>query len=112
MANLHHKIGVLAGLALASCAAPKATVVQEVRAEPKQEVVAKAPEPKVPEPEKVAEVPQESGLRMPNMLEMPGDGEFRPLNPPAARAGAVISRPPTEPPTRVKPTEDPASGQR
>jgi hypothetical protein len=90
--------------ALASCA-PKATVVAEA---PAMKKVEKAPEPAVEEP--AAPVQEDDGLRMPDMLAMPGDGDFRSTNPAApktgAAAGAVISRPPTEPPSRVKPKAD------
>lgn len=91
----------------ASCVPPKATVVEA--APPAQKKVEKAPEPVASE-----EVPlpsaEDYGLRMPsNMLELPNDSDFRPTNPTAkpGDAGAVISRPPTDPPSRVKPKEEP-----
>ena len=87
-------------LALFSCAAPKANVVEETPA-PKKEVVAK---PDVPEPP-VPSAPDD-GLRLPDMMTMPSDNELRATNPSQAPApsgvGAVIARPPTEPPSRQK----------
>lgn len=89
-------------LVLASCVPPKATVVEAAPATPKK--VEKAPEPVAPEP---LEPPLPAdGLRMPDMLAMPGDDDFRATNPSTKTgedAGAVISRPPTDPPSRVKP---------
>lgn len=85
-------------LALCSCAAPKAIVVEEVKpAKPKQETAAA---PEIPEP-----TPQPSpddGLRLPDMMAMPGDEEFRTTKPDQPEPGAVIARPPTEPPPRPK----------
>jgi hypothetical protein len=55
------------------------------------------------------DVPLPDGIRMPDLLAMPTDADFRPTNPAAKRAqaggpsGAVIARPPTDPPSRVKP---------
>jgi len=87
-------------LALFSCAAPKANIVEETPA-PKKEVAAK---PDVPEPP-VPSAPDD-GLRLPDMMTMPSDNEFRATNPSQASAppasGAVIARPPTEPPSRKK----------
>lgn len=88
---------------LASCAAPKATVI----APPP---VVKIEEKKLPEP--VVVIPTYPGLlddgnRMPDLLAMPGEGEFRSTSPTVpkvgAESGSVISRPPTEAPLRVKP---------
>lgn len=92
---------------LASCAPPKAvvitagpTVAGKVEKKPEAEVAA---EPAVPE------LPQDDGIRMPNMLDLPSDGDFRATNPAApgirGESGTVISRPPTDPPSRVKPKE-------
>lgn len=91
-------------LALGSCAPPKAIVIAAAP-------VKKKVEPKV----ESLEVPQlpltgmpDDGIRMPEMLGLPGDGEFRATHPslprPVGETGAVISRPPTDPPSRVKPT--------
>ena len=95
-------------LILASCA-PKATVVKEEPVAPVKKET-KQPEPSVPEPLPVL---PDDGLRMGNgLLEMPKDGDFRATNPSTPKVdgqgGSVISRPPTEPPSRVKPKE-PAS---
>lgn len=86
-------------LALASCAAPKAVVVEQ--AVPKREE--KLPEPVL---EEIVVLPDD-GTRMPDMLGMPSDGDFRSTSPVGQKtssgSGAVISRPPTDPPSRVKP---------
>ncbi len=100
---------MLLGCALlsASCVPPKATVVEA--APTAQKKVEKAPEPVALE-EPLMPVSQDDGLRMPgNMLELPSDNDFRATNPTAkpGDAGAVISRPPTDPPSRVKPKEEP-----
>ncbi|MEO5916710.1 MAG: hypothetical protein ABIS50_20955 [Luteolibacter sp.] len=102
------KIFALLGLAMAaiSCAAPKAPVVAEEPVEKKQE---KVPEPLVQEPEMPA-LPSDDSPRLPGqMLDLPSDGDFRPSNPvlPKVGAGGVVIRPPTDPPSRVKP-KDPA----
>jgi len=96
---------VFAGITmvLVSCA-PKATVVEQAPA-PKKPAEAKVPEPTVPEPL----LPDDDGIRMGNLLEMPKDGDFRATNPSSSKpdgpGGSVISRPPTDPPSRVKPKE-------
>jgi hypothetical protein len=103
MVKLKHTFLALIGMALASCAAPEAAVVEQAPTPPQNEKV--APEPAAPEPD-LAAFPDE-GLRLPEMLDLPSDGDFRATNPPASKvgsdAGAVISRPPTDPPSRVKP---------
>jgi hypothetical protein len=90
-------------LALFSCAAPKAPVVEPPSAA-KKEAVAEPKEsdaPPLPLPD--------DGIRLPNMETMPTEAEFRATNPdqssPDAGTGAVIARPPTDPPSRPKPTE-------
>ncbi len=86
-------------LALASCAAPRAIVVERAAVPKTQKTV---PEPMVAESELPA-LPDD-GIRMPDMLGMPGDGDFRSTQPIGVKgSGAVISRPPTDPPSRVKP---------
>ena len=89
-------------LALLACAAPKAIVVQPpTTAKPDQAAdqtkTANSGGPAAPN----------DGIRLPDMLAMPGDGEFRATSPTATKggpeAGAVISRPPTDPPSRPKP---------
>lgn len=91
---------------MVSCTPPKATVVEQAPATKKNEQ-AKVPEP-VPQ-EQVPLPPEDDGIRMGNILEMPKDGDFRATNPsrPAmdGQPGTVVSRPPTEPPSRVKPKE-------
>ena len=82
----------------ASCAAPKAMVVEE----PKKPEVAEEPVaevPPVPEPG----LPDD-GFRMPDLLTMPNDAEFRSTipQPESSGSGAVIARPPTDPPQRPK----------
>ncbi len=108
MPILRHPTYALLGvtLALAACAPPKAiVVVLPVKSGEKkapEAVVAEAPLPGLPN----------DGIRVPDLLNMPGDGDFRATNPTAPKsgtdAGTVISRPPTDPPARVKPkTPDP-----
>ncbi len=79
-----------------SCAAPKAIVVEETRDKPKVEkkdesiAATEAPTPDTPD----------DGIRLPDMLGMPGEGEFRsnrPATDGASGSGAVIARPPVEP---------------
>jgi hypothetical protein len=92
-----HLALIAPALLLWSCAAPKAELAEETPATPavaetKEEVAASTPEPANP--------PMvEDGIRLPDMLGMPGDGEFR-TNRPAAGgspgSGAVIARPPVE----------------
>jgi hypothetical protein len=51
---------------------------------------------------------EDLGLRLPPMLNLPGEREFRASNPAVPRpgdGGAVISRPPTDPPPRPRPQE-------
>ncbi len=92
-------------LALVSCAAPKADVVEQP-AEPKKEVVAE--KPKEPEPPAAPGAPAEpnDGIRLPDMMTMPDDSEFRATSPAASvskpNAGGVIAKPPSEPPPRPK----------
>jgi hypothetical protein len=102
--NAHFLLPAIA-LALGSCA-PKAEVVAETP-------VVKAPEKTTPV-EPVAPEPAIPALpgnefRMPDLLGLPTDADFQPTTGAAgeARSGAVISRPPTDPPSRVKPAEKP-----
>jgi hypothetical protein len=88
---------------LGSCAAPKAIVIEKPRTKKAEgPVVATATEPAVP-------TLPDDGLRLPDMLAMPGDGEFRATSPNLPKtgpdSGAVISRPPTDPPSRPKPKD-------
>ena len=111
MVNLKHTFSALLLLALASCFPPKAIVVAEPspvvkKQKPPEPVLAEAALPNMPD----------DGLRMGNMLELPSDREFRTANPSSVRtgtdAGAVIARPPTDPPSRVKPKADAPGDQR
>lgn len=99
---------------LSSCAATKPAA--EAGEQPAAETVAKAePEPEVAAAsETPVELPApDEGFRMSGLLDLPTDGEFRPstsaLGRPGASASPVISRPPTDPPSRIKPkVEEPA----
>ena len=88
-------------LALLSCMAPKATIVEE------------APVPKTEKPQESAAVQEDpapaglpnDGIRLPDMLGLPDEVEFRNAGvstPDKSGSGAVIARPPTEatPPKR------------
>lgn len=90
-------------MVLVSCVAPKATVIAPPPVVKSVEI--KLPEPAPLEP-MLPGIPDD-GNRMPDLLTMPGEGEFRSTNPVAPKvvpgAGSVISRPPTDPPSRVKP---------
>jgi hypothetical protein len=90
-------------LGLLSCAAPKATVVDQPKSKSEPAVVA----PAVPDPGSLA--PPDRGIRLPDMLALPGDAEFRATTPTppkkGAEAGAVIARPPTDPPSRPQPKD-------
>jgi hypothetical protein len=94
----------LAGF-MVSCAVPKATVVEQAPVKVKQE---KMPEPVAPELNVPAQV--DDGLRMPDMLAMPNEGDFRSTSPDAVKtsnsSGAVISRPPVDPASQTKPKTD------
>jgi hypothetical protein len=100
---------VLCGLvlALASCAAPKAITVAAAPATKKEEP--KVPEPVAPEP-MLPGLPNDGIRGSDTMLALPGEGDFRATNPalpkPGGASGAVIARPPTDPPSRVKPKAD------
>ena len=91
----------LLAIALASCAVPKAAAVAQPPAIKKAEpeaVVAEAPVPALPGDE----------IRMPpDMVGLPTDLDFQATTPVAPKtdpgAGSVFVRPPTDPPSRVKP---------
>lgn len=88
-------------LTLLSCAAPKAIIVNEAPAPTRRQTAANSAnsEPNLP-------ALPDDGIRLPDMLGMPGDGEFRATKPKGGTdAGAVISRPPTDPPSRPKPKD-------
>jgi hypothetical protein len=90
---------------LVSCATPKATPVVTppvaLKAVESQEPVVMLP------PEPVFPGVPDDGIRMPDMLGMPNEGDFKPtvstFKDPSTGGGPVISRPPMEPPERVKP---------
>lgn len=88
-------------MALVSCAVPKAVVVESPLAPKPVQATASEPAAKPKRP-----ALPDDGLRLPDMVTMPGDDEFRTAKkPPAggdAESGAVISRPPTEPPAKPK----------
>lgn len=80
-------------MALMSCAAPKAEIVEE------------APVPKTERVKEVATAPEtppsalpDDGIRLPDMLSLPGESELRSTRPPTTGggSGAVIARPPVE----------------
>lgn len=80
---------------LMSCAAPKAIIVLEapVPKTEKKEESAALPDPAVPGT-------PDDGIRLPDMLGLPEEGEFRNAGataPSRTGAGAVIARPPSEP---------------
>ena len=88
---------------LVSCAIPKAAVVAPP---PVTQKVVKAPEASVEE-SPVPALPGDEIRMPPGMVGLPKDEEFRATTPVAPRAdpgaGAVFVRPPTDPPSRVKP---------
>ncbi len=98
---------IAAALALVACAAPKAVVVEDPAALPKLELA--AVESDVAATPAAPALPDD-GLRMPDMLAMPGDIEFRATSPMLPAVGgdtsAVIARPPTDPPSRPKPPKE------
>lgn len=104
-AKLTRWVWAAVALGLASCASQKG-------ANPNQSLVAgnsgKPAEPSVPEPV-VVPLPPEDGIRVPDMLGMPSEADLRSSHPslskPEKGTGIVISRPPTDPPSRIKPKE-------
>lgn len=81
-------------LALLSCVAPKANVVAEA---PVQET---KPAETAAGPEPATSNEPDDGIRLPDMLSLPNDGELRSaatLPGKTSEAGAVIARPPSEP---------------
>lgn len=111
MVKLTHTFLAMLLLAQFSCAPPKAIVVAPPpspvkKAKPTEPVLAQAVIPNMPD----------DGLRMGNMLELPSDREFRTPNSSPVKtgpdAGAVIARPPTDPPSRVKPKTEAPNDQR
>ena len=90
----------LSGLAvmMGSCVPPKAVVVAGPPVVKKEDKPAELPVPDLPP------LPDED-IRLPQMLNLPTDGQFRASNPDLPKVGSsgVIVRPPTDPPSRVKP---------
>ncbi len=81
-------------LALLSCAAPKAVVVEAAPISKKH----KLPET-VAAPDPAANTLPDDGIRLPDMLALPGEKELSPTRPATmggGGSGAVIARPPTE----------------
>ncbi len=91
---------------LTSCF-PKAIVVDLPVPAKKQDAVVTTPTD--PTPSIAPRVASDEGPRLPgNLLDMPGEGEFKatnPVDPKTDNSGAVISHPPTDPPSRVKPKD-------
>ncbi len=78
-------------IGLASCAAPKQALIiaEEPKEQPKQETAAVS-QPSVPSP-------ADDGLRMPDMLTLPDEGQLRSATPADSSGDAtVIIRPPAE----------------
>ena len=92
----------------ASCVPPKAEVVEA--AAPPTKKVEKTPEPEVAVETPLPPLDGNDGLRVGEMLDLPTESDFRATNPTQkpGDSGAVISRPPTDPPSRVKPKEEEA----
>lgn len=83
-------------MVLLSCAAPKALVVEDAPVSKKES----APLTAAVAPEPSAHSLPDDGIRLPDMLGLPGENEFRSTRA-ATRSpgsGAVIARPPTSPP--------------
>ena len=102
MDKLIFTTGLLLGtaMALVSCVPPKAVIVAQA---PVTKKVVKQQEPTVAE----APIPALPGdeIRMPSdMVGLPTDADFRATTPVApVGSGSVFVRPPTDPPSRVKP---------
>lgn len=81
-------------LAVSSCV-PKAVVVVE---ETPPAVAAVEPKKEQPASEPVVAGPPDDGIRLPDMLTLPGENEFRKPVPSGTQGsgGAVIARPPSE----------------
>lgn len=84
---------LIAPLFVVSCAAPKAVVIED-EPTPPPTTIAQAPEPPAEPPKPTSPT---DGLRLPDMLTLPGEKQFRPSTSPTADpARPVISRPPVE----------------
>jgi hypothetical protein len=82
---------LLFAIGLASCAAPKAIIVEETPVKAVKNTVAEAPKPQVP-------ADPNDGLRLPDdMLALPDDAQLRPSAAPSGDGAApVIVRPPKQ----------------
>lgn len=93
-------MGALLGavLMLVSCAAPKPVAVEKEGAET-------APPPPAAVTTADLTAMPDDGIRLPDMLGLPAEGDFKPTKPAgqAVESGAVIARPPTDAAPRVKP---------
>jgi len=87
-------------LVIGSCAAPQAVVVEEESPALASQKEVNEEEP-ASEPEPAIVGPPDDGIRLPDMLTLPGDHEFRAARPSrggaASDSGAVIARPPSDP---------------
>lgn len=96
-------------VSLVACATPKATPVATpplaVKPEEKKELMGPPLNPVLPT------IPDD-GIRMPDMLTMPSDNDFRPTfrDPSTGGVGPISSRPPMDPPERVKPKLEAGAG--
>jgi hypothetical protein len=94
--QLTHLALIAPAMALLSCVPPKAIVVEETGAKPKLEKKQETASAELPSTPAV----DDDGIRLPNMLGMPGDNEFRSSRPATNNgtgSGGVIARPPVEP---------------
>ncbi len=91
-------ISSVALIAVCSCA-PKAVVVEESAPAVAEQETKNEEKPEI-EPEPVIAGPPDDGIRLPDMLTLPGENEFRKAPSPGAGrgsgSGAVIARPPSE----------------
>jgi hypothetical protein len=92
---------------MASCAATQNAAETAETPAPKAETKTE-PELEIAAPDPTIELPRpEEGFRMSGILDLPTDREFRSsgsaLGQPRSPASPVISRPPTDPPSRIKP---------
>lgn len=95
--NIQKKLMLMARLApvtaLLSCAAPKAEIVEEAPVSKTEKVAEVATAPETP-----ADALPDDGIRLPDMLGLPGENELRSTRPATTGggSGAVIARPPVE----------------
>jgi len=97
--NIQQLVILAAALTVVSCRVPKASAPEKPPI-PKQE----SPKPPALALPTGGIVPlPNDGIRMGDMLDLPTEGDFRSIVPKQS-PGPVVARPPTEPPSRVKPT--------